>query len=209
MNDYQIEQLTALGQVKAALGSLTGAALSELRAQAAEYLEFRRRVDTFLARHFGGYCTLACYQNQRSACCSKDGIIVFWADVVVNALHSHPGELDAIQTSIRQPFYPHKCIFLAQNGCLWRVRPLLCTMFLCDGVYQSVLGANLDLQRQWEALLAESKTFRWPDRPVMFDALERFFMDLGCRSTLMHLHTSPGLLRVKRLAEIAPPHSNS
>ena len=52
----------------------------------------------------------------------------------------------------------------------------------------------------WEELLRVRKRFTWPDRPVLFDHLEKVFLDLGYRSTLMHLNLSPGLLRIKRNA---------
>jgi hypothetical protein len=44
------------------------------------------------------------------------------------------------------------------------------------------------------------KSFRWPDRPVLFDQLEQVFMAVGCRSPLMYINTSPGLLRIKQKA---------
>ena len=48
--------------------------------------------------------------------------------------------------------------------------------------------------------LKQEKSFKWPDRPVLFDDLEKLFLDLGCHSTLMHLNLSPGLLRIKKRA---------
>jgi hypothetical protein len=44
------------------------------------------------------------------------------------------------------------------------------------------------------------KHYRWPDRPVLFDDLEKYFMAAGYSSPLMYLNNSPGLLRVKELA---------
>ena len=51
-----------------------------------------------------------------------------------------------------------------------------------------------------DALAQERKRFTWPDRPVLFDDLEQYFMDAGCTSPHMYLHNSPGLLRVKQMA---------
>jgi hypothetical protein len=200
MNDYQVEQLTAWSQVKAQLDRLEPSALSGLKSEIAGYLEFRRRVDTFLKQNFNHHCTLACYRNQRSVCCSKDGIIVFWADVVVNALCSDPEEMDKIATSIQHPLKTFKCIFLGHQGCQWRVRPLVCAMFLCPEVLHTVMDVAADLGSKWAAFQSEAKLFRWPDRPVLFDLLERYFIDRGCRSSLMYLNTSPGLLRIKQQA---------
>jgi hypothetical protein len=49
-------------------------------------------------------------------------------------------------------------------------------------------------------LKQREKHFRWPDRPVLFDDLEKYFMAAGYSSPLMYLNNSPGLLRVKELA---------
>jgi len=51
----------------------------------------------------------------------------------------------------------------------------------------------------------ESRRFKWPDRPVLFDTLEKLFLDAGFHSPLMYLHTSPGLLRVKQQAGLVQP----
>ncbi len=204
MNEYQVEHLDAFSKIRTILGTFSPATLRSIEAEVSGYLAFRHRLDQFLTRHFDGYCTSACYRSQRSACCSKDGIIVFWADVVINALGSRQEDLDAVETAIRNPVEPRKCIFLGRQGCLWKIRPLLCAMFLCDGAYETVLHGDRDLERQWDQFQQESKSFRWPDRPVLFDRLEQCFMDLGCRSSLMHLNTSPGLLRIKRRAGLLP-----
>ena len=37
----------------------------------------------------------------------------------------------------------------------------------------------------------------WPDRPVLFDELEKLFIKEGYDSPLMYCHKSPGLLRLK------------
>ena len=50
---------------------------------------------------------------------------------------------------------------------------------------------------RWER---EAKAYRWPEKPVLFDALEKIFLDLGCDSSLMFLNKSPGLLRIKQQA---------
>lgn len=63
-----------------------------------------------------------------------------------------------------------------------------------------VFGKNPELKKKWEKLEAKRKLFTWPDQPVLFDDLESYFMKTGCRSPLMNLHNSPGLLRVKQRA---------
>ena len=63
---------------------------------------------------------------------------------------------------------------------------------------KTVFGDRPELKNQWEEFCRIKKRFTWPDRPVLFDDLEAFFIDLGCTSPLMYLHNSPGLLRVKQ-----------
>ena len=54
---------------------------------------------------------------------------------------------------------------------------------------------------KWESLKRQRKLFTWPDKPVLFDMLESFFIDAGYNSSLMYMHNSPGLLRVKQIAQ--------
>jgi hypothetical protein len=198
MNTYQAEQMDALNQIVNhidLLGALQEDAIHS-------YLEFRRRLDEFSGRHFAAFCTRTCFESRTSACCSRDGIITFWADMVINVANADNDQIDDLFAAIQTPRIAEKCIYLGDCGCRWRIRPLGCALFLCDQVEQDVLARNPDLQRQWEVYQSTARTFRWPDRPVLFDRLERLFMDAGCRSPLMYINTSPGLLRIKRQANI-------
>ena len=105
-----------------------------------------------------------------------------------------------LREAIKNPFFADKCIYLSPGGCLWAVRPLVCAMFVCDRIQNEVFSANPADAEHWKALNARAKSFRWPDRPVLFDSLERQFIDMGCDSSLMYLNKSPGLLRVKQKA---------
>lgn len=80
-------------------------------------------------------------------------------------------------------------------------------MYLCDRSKEEVFAKNSQLADQWELLEQKRKRFTWPDRPVLFDDLETFFLDAGCRSPLMYMHNSPGLLRVKRQAKAPDNHT--
>jgi hypothetical protein len=71
-------------------------------------------------------------------------------------------------------------------------------MFLCDRASNAVFDVEPEASVKWERLRKQEKRFKWPDRPVLFDYLEQVFLDMGYRSTLMHLNLSPGLLRIKR-----------
>jgi hypothetical protein len=200
LTPYQQEQLDSLERSISYLKGLTPKARAELNASIENYLDFRVEVDTFLKMNFRRQCTHSCYTTQTSACCSRDGIITFWADVLINATASDRRQLERLQHAIGNPFNRQKCIYLGPDGCLWRVRPLICAMFVCDDALAIVFEGNSKAECQWEGFKHQAKGFRWPDRPVLFDQLEKRCIAAGVDSPLMYLHSSPGLLRVKRRA---------
>ena len=200
MNDYQQEQLAAFSIVREGLSCMDGGQRRRLIETTADYMQFRRSVDDFHLRHVDAVCTPNCYRSRTSACCSKDGIITFFADAVVDVLHAPETRVDALIRALGRVNNGHRCVYLADDGCMWTVRPVVCAMFLCDRAEKTVFAASPEASAQWEALKAQEKRFKWPDRPVLFDHLEQVFLGLGYRSTLMHLNMSPGLLRVKRNA---------
>jgi hypothetical protein len=202
MNDYQSEQLDALSQVLGTLEKISKCERDQLLGDIAPYVAFRREVDQFTDRHFRPLCTSACFQSKRSACCSKDGIVTFWADVVVNACCASTAQIAQLKKVIQDPFFSFKCIYLTPRGCLWTIRPLVCAFFLCDAVQKEVLGVCGNRSEQWNAYKRAAAAFRWPDKPVLFDRLEAVFMAAGCDSSLMYLSKSPGLLMVKKRAGI-------
>jgi hypothetical protein len=171
-----------------------------LLALAADYLAFRAEVDSFLSTHFSKVCTQTCYQNRLSACCSREGIITFFADIVVNMLVSNNQEIEGLISILQEPNTGFKCVYLTENGCRWKVKPIVCQMFLCDKAKESILGRNPQLKGEWDLIEEKRKQYTWPNQPVLFDKLEKHFMAAGYRSTLMYLHNSPGLLRVKQKA---------
>ena len=191
---WQAEQLDALRMVRRHL-TLTGSdSLERLRASVANYLSFRRDLDAFLAAHFSHVCTRNCYANNKSACCGKDGIITFFAEVVINALVSTEEELDLLMDVLKQPNKGLKCVYLGTQGCQWNLRPVVCALFLCDPAEAEVFHSNAHLHTQWSLFKDRERTFKWPDRAVLFDDLEELFIAAGCRSPLMYCHASPGLL---------------
>ena len=172
----------------------------DLLALAADYLSFRADVNRFLTTYFHRVCTQTCYQNRLSACCSREGIITFFADIVVNVLVSDSQEIEDLISILKEPNTGFKCIYLAEDGCRWKVKPIVCEMFLCDKAKETIFTQNSQIQRQWSLFEEQRKQYTWPDQPVLFDELEKYFMEAGYRSTLMYLHNSPGLLRVKQKA---------
>ncbi|MCD4764824.1 MAG: hypothetical protein K8R28_12490, partial [Desulfobacterales bacterium] len=71
-------------------------------------------------------------------------------------------------------------------------------MFLCEPAKKKVFIEKPWVRDKWDEFNKRKKMFTWPDRPVLFDVLEKYFMDAGYSSSLMYMHNSPGLLRVKR-----------
>ena len=198
MTEYQHEQMEALELVTGYLSGLKTADMDELKEKLTDYLKFRKDVDIFLSTYFSEICTETCYQSQVSACCTREGVITFFADVVVNVVMSHERAIKDLFSVLRVPQEGFKCIYLGGKGCVWAVKPLICEMFLCKKAEDTMLKNNRDLKNEWQALKDREKTFRWPDQRVLFDDLEQLFIDAGYTSPLMYLHNSPGLLRIKK-----------
>ena len=200
MTSYQTEQLQTLQMVRRYLAQISEAERESLKAGLADYLTFRDAVDAFQETYFRAICNRKCYQSKLSACCSRDGIIVFFADMIINALMADRATLQRLQDVLTHPHEGFKCVFLGHKGCLWRIKPIVCEMFLCNAAENAVLKENPLARKRWDALVGQKKTFTWPDRPVLFDTLEQKCIEAGYTSPLMFLHNSPGLLRVKRQA---------
>jgi hypothetical protein len=75
-------------------------------------------------------------------------------------------------------------------------------MFICDDAQKKIFNSAPAVRQKWEEFKQLKKHFTWPDRPVLFDALEAIFIKAGYSSPLMYLHNSPGLLRVKQRASL-------
>lgn len=200
MDTHQKDQLDAFGMVVPHLGQIGRQGIDRIRALVADYLSFRQETSRFSRTHFADVCARTCYQTRLSACCTRDGIIVHFADVVVNTLVAPPEQTQAIVRRLIRPPDGNKCIYLGAQGCLWTLKPIGCEMFFCDPARHLVFDANPHLHQQWVALETRRKSFTWPDRPVLFDELEAVFGEAGVDSPLMYFHKSPGLLRVKRNA---------
>jgi hypothetical protein len=201
-SSYQAEQVEALTRVRLHLASLPRGEREKLCLLAADYLAFRRRVDGFQDRHFGSVCDRTCYQSQLSACCTREGIVTFFADVVINLLVSEESEIETLAKALQRENDGLKCVYLGEAGCLWNLKPIVCEMFLCDMAKSRVFNQHPEAEAGWIELERQRKSFTWPDRPVLFDMIENYFIAAGCSSSLMYLHNSPGLLRVKRQAGI-------
>jgi hypothetical protein len=120
--------------------------------------------------------------------------------VVINLLLSSPAEIDALLRAVSDAATGPDCVYLSGEGCLWRLKPIVCEMFLCEHVKTRVLGEDRSLRNRWEGLRRRERLYTWPTRPVLFDELEALFRAAGLDSPLMYFHKSPGLLRVKARA---------
>jgi hypothetical protein len=200
-NPYHQEQIEAISMVREHLSDLSRSERKDLKTLTSDYFQFREEAGAFLEEHFSQICTDKCFRDRLSACCSREGIITFFADVVINGLLSSDGELQGLLDVLQKPDNGSKCIYLGARGCLWKIKPIVCEMFLCDHAVNSILSHTSAVRASWEEFEVRRKRFTWPDQPVLFDRVERIFMDAGYSSTLMYLHQSPGLLRVKKLAK--------
>lgn len=198
--DYRREQLLNQEAVRRYLKAAGSAERERIRRLCGDYLRFREDVAAYQTRHFRAHCRAACFQAQRSACCNRDGIITFFADLVVNALVSQEAELEELTRCLRRPRQDKKCLYLGPEGCRWRLKPIVCEMFVCDRAKDDVFAASKTAENHWSELKERELMFRWPDRIVLFDAIEERFLAAGIRSSLMYLHNSPGLLRIKKKA---------
>ena len=200
MSEYNREQLEAIRMVRDHLKMASPSALASLRTRIRKYLEFRKDIDSFLRRHFSGVCTQKCYQNHYSACCSSEGITTFFADVVINILVSLDQDVDGLLHVLSVPNLGSKCVYLETRGCLWCLKPIVCEMFLCEHARQVVFNKEPGALKEWGQLKRREKRYTWPNRPVLFNDLEAYFIEKGYYSSLMYFHNSPGLLRIKTQA---------
>ena len=82
MSSYNQEQYDALDMVRRYVAGLGKDEKAGLVASLDDYLQFRQSVDDFLQTHFGSVCNQACYQSRLSACCSREGIVTFFAEQI-------------------------------------------------------------------------------------------------------------------------------
>lgn len=200
MSLYNQEQAEAILLVRQYLEGLPPDRRAWVRRRIRPYLQFRKVVARFHQAHLAAICSERCFATTTSACCGREGIATFFADVVINILLSSSAEIDALLLAVSHPTIGPNCVYLSGEGCLWRLKPIVCEMFLCDHVKTRVLGEDRSLRSRWERLRRRERLYTWPTRPVLFDELEALFRAAGLDSPLMYFHKSPGLLRLKARA---------
>jgi hypothetical protein len=197
VSEYQRDQWQSFKAIEKACRGLLSGELDELKESLASYLQFRRTLDDFQVQFFETYCRTTCYESKLSACCGFESIFTFFADQVITLLLSTSEELEALFRKLEQPNRTGRCVYLAETGCIWRVRPISCAMFLCELAKQHALSGDCDAEAAWKELREAENAYTYPIQPVLFDDLERVFIELGVDSPHMYFHKSPGLLRLK------------
>ncbi len=200
ISTYQAEHLETLQAVRRRLPLFCAKMPARIKEDLVGYKTYRHSVDEFLRENFQETCQTLCFTSNKSSCCSKEGILVFFADIVINVLNSSESQLDTLETALKSSNQGSKCIYLNPDGCMWKIRPLVCALFLCETAEKAVLAPNRDLEDQWAQFREKQRRFRWPDRAVLFDTLEKAFRRLAVDVPLMYFHNSPGLLNIKRKA---------
>ncbi len=196
-SEYNRGQRDTILAVRHHLARMPESLLRRITRDTAPYLAFRRRVSRFQQEHFSGPCSFRCFSSHSSACCGREGIFTFFADLVVDLLLYDDGEAERLLSALDSDRGGANCVYLGEEGCLWALKPIVCEMFLCEHVKEHLLGKDRALKEQWAAFRREEKLFTYPDRPVLFDSLESVFLEAGCESPLMYFHRSPGLVRLK------------
>ena len=197
ISEYNQQQKDAILMVRQHLSHLPDSELRWLKQRIDSYLKFRKVVGSFQDEHFADICSRKFFTSRTSACCGREGIMTFFADVVINVLLSTSREIDTLLEVLERDTGGFNCVYLNESGCLWRCKPIVCEMFLCDAAKNSVLADSESLASQWAEFRRRERMYTWPTRPVLFDELEVFFINGGFDSPLMYLHKSPGLLRLK------------
>ena len=198
VNFYQKEQIDTHLLVARHLDYISFEEKKSLLVLIENYLEFRKKAAFFLERNFKDICTKKCYESSLSACCQKEGIVIFFADFVINALLSKKEDINKLILMLDIENKGNKCIYLGEHGCMWALKPIVCEMFLCNQAQKKVFESDWNIKENWNKLKKCQKLFTWPDRPVLFDELEDYFIKAGLFSPLMYMHNSPGLLRLKK-----------
>ena len=179
MSEDNRDQWEALLMVQRYLEGLPASELERLRAAVWPYLEFRSEVARFQNDFFSEICSQACFTSCQSACCNRDGIATFFADVVINALSSSEEDLNHIKTALVNDPGGFKCVYLGPNGCRWRVKPIVCQMFLCEPARARVFAQSPEVEAEWRRVAEDIyPKIRGNMVPAdMFDKVQRLLAD--------------------------------
>ncbi|MCX7823223.1 MAG: hypothetical protein N2260_07265 [Syntrophobacterales bacterium] len=197
MSYYHKTQMEAIRIAFEVCEQLDDKSKDYLREMASSYMEFRNELKEFNNKYFYNYCKKSCFETAKSACCSYESIIVFFADEVINYLFGGDKDFPVILKKLQSVKPSQHCVYLGSGGCLWTIIPISCAMFFCNDAKDKIFNSSSQAQAIWNSLLEREKLFTWPDRPVLFDSIEEFFIQRGVSTDHMYCHKSPGLLRLK------------
>lgn len=200
MSEYNREQWQSFAAVKAALEKMEDGEIAALGSALEPYLAFRRNLQAFHERYFAAACATRCFETAQSACCGFESIFTFFADQVITYLVAEAAARDRIFQALRHPYRSDRCVYLGPQGCVWTMPPISCAFFYCEAVKEEVFAAHPEAAPAWRRLRDAERAFTYPDRPVLFDAVEALFRAHGVDSPHMYFHKSPGLLRIKKEA---------
>ncbi|SMC19141.1 hypothetical protein SAMN02746041_00619 [Desulfacinum hydrothermale DSM 13146] len=206
MSEYNAEQRNSLEAIAAGLARMCKEEVEALHRDIQPYLDFRARVDAFQEEYFSRLCAESCFVSGRSACCSFESIITFFADLVIAWLLADEKAKAGILKALESPFRSDRCVYLGPKGCILPLRPVSCALFFCSDAKEEIFFRWPKAKALLETLREEEKKFTWPDRPVLFDHIEAQFLRLGVDSRHMYFHKSPGLLLVKKEAGLWKPN---
>lgn len=198
--DYNHGQRISFQSIRKACKKLTSSQIQQLRESFQSYLQFRREMEAFQLYYFGSHCQKTCFETGLSACCGFESIVTFFADQVINLLMTSEENILSLLQVLERPNTTGKCVYLGEHGCLWQVRPISCAMFLCDPAKKIIFERYPEAESVWKHFQEQEKEYNWPTKPVLFDDLENYFLELGVESPHLYFHQSPGLLRVKKKA---------
>jgi len=198
LSPYNKEQVEAIHWIRRYLANCSDSQIESLIFLIKPYLSFRKETAEFQNRYLSEMCIRNCFTSWTSACCGREGIMTFFADMVINILISAHEEIEDLVRTLLADTGGTKCVYLSnERGCLWKLKPIVCEMFLCDKA-RDMMGSSDQRKFRWEELRRKEKYFTWPDKPVLFDDIEEMFIKEGIDSPLMYFHKSPGLLRIKK-----------
>jgi hypothetical protein len=190
--------------IEKACAGLPDFELVRLKENLESYLQFRKALDRYQKQYFDGFCREACFDDKLSACCGFESIITFFADQVITFLLSTWEEIEALFRKLEQPNTTARGVYLGKRVCLWRVSPISCAMFYCAQAKRTVFNEDRRSEAIWGEFGSQEKEYTLPTKRVLFDDLERVFINLGVDSPHMYFHKSPGLLRLKSRSGLQP-----
>ena len=71
---------------------------------------------------------------------------------VVKALQPIVDEINNLEDRLKVDPGGFKCIFLTDKGCLWKLKPIVCEMFLCDHAKNMLTKADARIMDEWNEL---------------------------------------------------------